>query len=103
MNLPLIRMISSIFWLLFGVVILLRHQLAPQWAATQDNSKLTLIAVFAIGLALFHFYRYRRVSRRFAQTYDRPNPLQPKPRNERTEEYIPELDFSAQYPDEKTP
>ena len=104
MNLRLIRIISFAFWLSFGIVILLRHQVAPQWAAQQDDSKLTMIGIFAMVMAIFQLYRWNRISRSRSYAIERPHPLQPKSRNERPEEYLPEFDFSAQTdPDEKTP
>lgn len=103
MNLSLIRISFAFFWLFLGVVIFLRHQLVPQWAANQQDSNLTLMAVFALALAFWNFYRWKWMSQRSKPTREQPNPLQPKPKDERPEEYIPEFDFSAKNPDEKMP
>ncbi len=88
------RFVFGIFWLAFGLPILLRHQLGLDWLDDRhDATNLNFSGGILVAYGLWNTFRilYGR-RRRVTQTSMR-HPLAPQATSVKPFEYIPELDF----------
>ena len=89
------RFVFGIFWLAFGLPILLRHQLGLGWLDDRhDATNLNFSGGILVAYGLWNTFRVLTGRRRanVASVAGR-QPLAPKTTPERPFEYIPELDF----------
>jgi hypothetical protein len=103
MNVSVLRLSFAIFWLLIGLGLFFRHQLAPDAANGQLGScTLDMGALLALAFAVWNFVRWYMATRRRpasepARLPPHRRPLEPRD-GEHMEEYIPEFDFTKPPP-----
>jgi hypothetical protein len=99
MNVSVLRLSFAIFWLLIGLGLFFRYQLAPEAANGRlDSRTLDMGALLALAFALWNFARWYMATRRRpasepARLPRHRRPLEPRD-GERPDEYIPEFDFT---------
>ena len=89
------RFVFGIFWLAFGLPILLRHQLGLGWLDDRhDATNLNFSGGILVAYGLWNTFRVLTGRRRAnVASVAGHQPLAPKTPPERPFEYIPELDF----------